>query len=116
VAVSGAPYNPRTGFDDNGDGFINDRPGGAGKNSLQTPAQSTINLRVAYTLLAPVPITAPGAPAPRRYRVVISVNAANLTNRHNYGGHSGVMTSSFFGQPTFVINPRRVDVGLNVGF
>jgi hypothetical protein len=40
----------------------------------------------------------------------------NLTNHRNYGGYSGVITSPFYRQATFVQNPRRVDVGLNITF
>ena len=109
VGVSGAPYSQLTGSDDNGDGFLNDRPSGVAKNTLTMSAQSTINLRAAYTMTT-------AASAGRRYRILVSVNASNLTNRANYGGYSGVMTSSFFERPAFVVNPRRVDVGVTLGF
>ena len=46
----------------------------------------------------------------------VYVSAQNLTNHYNYGGYSGVQTSPFFGQPTLVYNPRKVDVGLNFNF
>jgi len=49
-----------------------------------------------------------------RYRVTFSLQAQNLTNRNNYGGYSGVLTSPFFAQPTLVLNPRRI--ALNVAF
>ena len=49
-----------------------------------------------------------------RYRMTFSVQAQNLTNRDNFTGYSGVLTSPFFGRPTMVLNPRRVV--LNVGF
>jgi len=51
-----------------------------------------------------------------RFRVGIVVNAQNLTNRANYVGYSGVMTSKFFLSPRDVANPRRVDIGINFGF
>ncbi len=44
------------------------------------------------------------------------LNVNNVTNRANYGGFSGVMTSPFFLQATTVNNPRRVDFGMNVTF
>jgi hypothetical protein len=40
----------------------------------------------------------------------------NVTNRPNYGGYSGVITSDFYRQPTFVQNPRRAEVGMNFTF
>jgi len=46
----------------------------------------------------------------------VYVQAQNLTNRNNYAGYSGSMTSYFFGQPTMVINPRKVDIGMQFQF
>jgi hypothetical protein len=48
--------------------------------------------------------------------VGLSFSVTNLTNRRNYGGHSGNLQSPNFMTPTMVTNPRRADVGLNVGF
>jgi hypothetical protein len=112
TANSGPLYTVTTGLDDNGDGLINDRPLGVGLMSHRGIYSATLNSRVAYTL------TPSGSPADRagRYRVILSVNAVNLTNHSNFGGYSGVMTSPFFLEPTLVINPRRVDFGLNVTF
>lgn len=44
------------------------------------------------------------------------VEVTHLTNRANLGGFSGVMTSPFFQRPTSAVNPRKVDIGMNVGF
>jgi len=51
-----------------------------------------------------------------RYRIEFYASAQNLTNRRNYIGYSGVLTSPFFGQPTNVLNPRKVEVGVRFGF
>ena len=40
----------------------------------------------------------------------------NLLNRANYVGYSGVMTSPFFGKPTNVVAPRRVQLAVKFGF
>jgi hypothetical protein len=53
---------------------------------------------------------------PTKYRIRIFVQAQNLTNRANYTGCSGVMTSPFFRQPTAVASMRRVEAGINFGF
>lgn len=81
------------------------------------PGQSTLSLRVAYALVTGQGAAGmPGGITPRRYRLGLTLSATNLTNHANYGGYSGVETSPFFMQPTFVLNPRRVDAGLTVGF
>ena len=51
-----------------------------------------------------------------RFRVGFYVQAQNLTNHNNYAGYSGTMTSPFFGQPTMVMNPRKVDMGMQFNF
>jgi hypothetical protein len=45
----------------------------------------------------------------------LNLNASNLTNHTNLGGYSGNERVNFM-QPTLVVNPRRVDMGLNIGF
>jgi hypothetical protein len=111
LANSGPLYTLLTGFDDNGDGFVTDRPAGVGLRSLRGAGQATASARVQYAL----PIgAASGGPA--RYRMNVFVNVQNVTNRQNLGGYSGVMTSPFFMQPTLASNPRRVDIGLGMTF
>jgi hypothetical protein len=115
---SGSLYTETTGFDDNLDGIINDRPDGVGLRTLRTPNQATANLRVAYTIATRGGASGPGgAPAPgaRRYRVSLTFNASNLTNRANFGGYSGNRNANF-GQPTLVVNPRRADFGMTINF
>lgn len=112
---AGSLYTETTGLDDNQDGVLNDRPDGIGLRTLRTPGQQAANLRVSYTLVT-TSSAPPGTPGVRRYRVSLNLNANNLTNRANFGGYSGNLQSSNFGQPTLVVNPRRVDMGVNIAF
>jgi hypothetical protein len=112
----GAPYNWTTGTDDNHDGLLNDRPVGVGTNSLKTAPQSTFNARVTYTFARVPASPGPGSEGPSRYRVGLYLSVNNLTDHANYAGYSGIQTSPFFERPTRVINPRKMDVGLNVSF
>ena len=134
--VGGAPYTLQTGSDDNGDLIFNDRPAGMARNTERAKGQMFLNGNVNYSFTfgranpATPPQTAIGitsiggvvsaqtisVPQTGRYRVSIFANAQNLTNRANYIGYSGVLTSPFFRQPRDVINPRRVDIGVNFGF
>ena len=116
-AQAGVLYTQTTGIDGNGDGILNDRPDGVTLRTLRGADQSTLNLRASYTIMtnaATAPV--PGIPGPRRYRVAFNMNATNLTNRANYGGYSGNMQSPNFQTPTLVVNPRRVELGMTVGF
>jgi carboxypeptidase family protein len=116
-ASDGFLYNETTGFDENHDGLLNDRPAGVGIWSLRTPPTWTVNTRLAYNL--PIAQRAPpavGPAAPQRYRASVFVSINNLTNHANLGGFSGVRTSPFFMTATSVQNPRKVDLGMNVSF
>ncbi|MEO8480634.1 MAG: carboxypeptidase regulatory-like domain-containing protein [Acidobacteriota bacterium] len=118
TANAGSPYTLTTGVDDNMDGIINDRPKGVALRSLRTSGQASANLRLAYTLVSGggTPVGASPDPGARRYRLGLTLNATNITNHMNFGGYSGNMQSPYFQHPTFVMNPRRVDFGLTVGF
>ena len=114
-ASDGFPYTLTTGFDDNGDGLLNDRPTGVGIWSLRTTPIWTASARCSYNI--PLPTSATGSgPAAQRYKLSVYVSVNNLTNHANLTGFSGVMTSPFFMVPTGVQNPRKVDIGMNVNF
>ena len=115
-ANDGNVYNWTTGTDDNHDGLLNDRPAGVGLRTLRTAPQSTISGRVQYTFANDAPAQGPQGGPGARYRFGIYLNVNNITNHANYTGYSGVQTSPFFMQPTTVINPRKIDVGINVNF
>jgi hypothetical protein len=114
-ANSGSVYTLTTGFDDNRDGIVNDRPTGVGLRSLRMPSQSNVNARFQYAI--PFGAAAPGgAPGAGRYRLQFFSNINNVENRQNLGGYSGVMTSPFFRRPTLAINPRSVNFGIGLNF
>ncbi len=46
---SGSPYTITTGLDNNGDGLINDRPVGVGRNSVRGDGQINADLRLGWT-------------------------------------------------------------------
>ncbi len=110
---TGVPYNVTTGLDSDGDLIFNDRPLGVTRNSARAAAVITSGLNVTYSL--PMGPRRSGDDE-GRYRLGLSVQIANLTNRYNYTGYSGVMTSTYFLQPTAVINPRKIDISVNFGF
>lgn len=136
---SGTPYTMTTGRDDNRDGVFNDRPAGVSRNSLWTASQWDIGGRLNYAIgigtrqqgaggggPGMVVIMGGGASGPQggfgggadnaRYQINLYVAVSNLTNHNNYIGYSGVTTSPFFGQPTNVANPRKVELGVRFGF
>lgn len=113
-ASDGFPYNQVTGFDNNNDGLLNDRPAGVGIWMLRTTPVWTLSSRFAYNI--PLGATAAQPGVQQRYRASLFVNVNNLTNHANLMGFSGVMTSPFFMTATGVQNPRKVDIGMNIAF
>ncbi|MEO8483714.1 MAG: carboxypeptidase regulatory-like domain-containing protein [Acidobacteriota bacterium] len=136
---SGIPYTITSGQDSNGDGQFTDRPEGVARNSARTASQWDIAGRLSYAIGFGGPARRggggggdriilrgggggglnggfDGGAEDRRWRVELYLAAQNLTNHHNYTGYSGVVTSPFFGQPTNVLNPRKVEMGARFGF
>jgi hypothetical protein len=111
-ATAGQVYTETTGFDDNGDGIVNDRRPGVGLRSLRGAGQFTMNARLTYAFV----LRAGAGGAQPRYRLNLFTNVTNVTNHRNYGGYSGVIPSRFYQQPTYVQNPRRAEVGMNITF
>jgi hypothetical protein len=131
-SFSGSPYTIRTGFDENGDLIYNDRPVGVGRNTERGQQQWSLNMAAAYTILFGRQTTLPPGIAVvggggglqvqavnqngARFRLQFVVQAQNVTNRANYTGYSGVLTSPFYGQPTAVLGTRKVDFGVQLSF
>jgi hypothetical protein len=134
---SGAPYTITTGIDENGDSIFNDRPFDVPRNSARLPGvrrcRPTCPTRFRSARRRtepgrpeqaddPVQADVPEAPAVARAAAAvrrasrINVSAQNFTNRHNYSGFSGVMTSQYFLQATSVSNPRQVDISVRFNF
>jgi hypothetical protein len=117
---SGAPYTIRTGFDENADAVLNDRPAGIGRNSARGEWHVSSDLRLGWTIA--------GYNAPRGRRdgrersggvergAEIYAQMSNLFNTTNFTNYSGVLTSPYFGLPTAAQSGRRMELGLRVFF
>jgi hypothetical protein len=131
---SAIPYTIQTGRDDNGDLIFNDRPIGVARNTGRTTAQYQLGLWTGYSFtfgprlqLPPGVMFSPGSgggvqvttftpPEQGRYRMSINLQVQNLTNRANYIGYSGTLSSPFYGKPTQAQNARRIMLGMGLGF
>src|SRR5215204_4121376 len=136
-ATSALPYNITTGFDNNGDTAINDRPFGVGRNSARGASRWEIGSRLSWgksfgpeqqqtggpqvrmiRLGGGDGAAAPSMPgaSTKKYRFELYAQAFNLLNHANLGAFSGVQTSPFFGHATSAQSPRRMELGLRVNF
>ncbi len=141
-ASSAAPYNITTGFDNNGDTIINDRPVGGTRNSARGAGQWDLSTRLSYGFSFGKLPESQGAGGPqvrvirggsdsgdmlgmiggmpgqnsKRYRMEFFIQSTNLFNNVNPIGFSGVQSSPFFGQPTAALPGRRMETGLRFSF
>jgi hypothetical protein len=134
--TSALPYNVTTGFDNNADSVINDRPAGVGRNSGRGKARAEIGSRISWgkdfgpeqkqaggvqvkmVRMGGGEASAPsiGSGGTRRFRMEFYAQVFNLLNHTNLGTFSGVQTSPFFGQATSAQGPRRMELGTRFNF
>jgi hypothetical protein len=136
-AESALPYNITTGFDNNGDGVVNDRPNGVERNSGRGSAQWDFDVRISWAfgfgkvkdstprgragVLRPggdvetLAALSPGSSS-GRFRCQLYFQAFNLLNHTNLTNFVGVQTSPFFGHATAALPGRRLETGLRFSF
>ena len=108
-ANTGAPYTETTGRDDYRTGYANARPIGVRRNSLQGPGFAELDLRWSHDFL----FEKGKKEGPR---LTFALDAFNVTNRVNYAGYIGNLSSPFFGQPVAARPPRRLQVSVRFSF
>ncbi|MBE3071526.1 MAG: TonB-dependent receptor [Acidobacteria bacterium] len=101
---SGRPYTLTTGIDAYNTGNANARPDGVGRNSLQGPGSSRLDLRWSHEL----PL-GKGEDGPK---LTFGIDAFNIMNRVNYTGYIGNMRSPFFGRAISAQPGRRLQLSL----
>jgi Carboxypeptidase regulatory-like domain len=136
--TSAVPYNIVTGFDNNRDTVINDRPQGTGRNDARGAGRWEIGARLSWgkdfgpeqkqggggPQIRMVRVGGEGAAPPslsmgggnKRFHLEFYAQALNLLNHTNLVCFSGVQTSPFFGHATSSLSPRRVEVGTRFSF
>ncbi len=102
---TGSPYSVTTGFDDNNDSIVNDRPAGVRRNSERGPNFTSLDLRLSKTF----GFGGQSADA-RPFAIEVAGDATNLFNRVNLASFIGVQTSPFFRQANSALNPRQINL------
>jgi hypothetical protein len=135
-ANSASPYNITSGFDNNGDTVINDRPAGVGRNSARGSVQWDMSARLSWTKGIGKPGNGGGPPTmimirqgdgggdiptlpgqkPSHYQLQLYAQGYNLFNHGNLQNYVGVLTSPLFGQPTSATAGRRLELGIKFAF
>jgi hypothetical protein len=107
---SGSPYTMTTGLDNYHDGMANERPLGVPRNSLQSTGFAAMNLRWSKDFRL---VKSKGEKGPT---LTPAVDAFNVTNRVNFGGYVGNLTSPLFGLPTYADSARRLQLSIRFQF
>ncbi len=109
-AESGRPYSMITGRDDNRDGLALDRPAGVRRNSLEGPNYVGLDLRLSKDFALD---TSKKEKSPK---VTAAIDAFNVTNRVNYSGYVGNLSSPFFGRAISSRPARRLQLSMRFAF
>jgi len=109
---SGRYYTVTTGFDDNRDSNVTDRPPGGKPNSLRGPHYFNVDFNLSKAFFFR---RSPGQ-STSGVNVNVFLNLTNAFNHVHYGTPSGVMTSPNFGRSTSAQDPREIEAGLRFQF
>ncbi len=106
--MSGLPYNITTGFDNNGDTVVNDRPAGVARNTGKGPAFANADVRLSRRIYLNKESQYP--------HMEIRFDAFNVFNRLNAVNYVGTQTSPIFGQANSALPPRQLQASLKFSF
>src|SRR5437870_2676628 len=109
-AESGRPYSLITGRDDNHDGLALDRPNGVRRNSLEGPGYLGLDLRWSKDFVFDA------SKKDKSPKITAAIDAFNLTNRVNYSGYIGNLSSPFFGRAISSRPARRLQLSMRFAF
>lgn len=109
TAASGLPYTETLGLDLYNSGFANARPAGVGRNTLQGPGYTELDLRWSHDFF----VSKKGEKGPV---VTFAADAFNLPNRVNESQFIGNERSPFFGHAVSALPARRLQFTLRLKF
>lgn len=111
--ASGVPFDITTGFDDNGDTVLNDRPLGVTRNTGQGPGLARLDLRFTKTFGLWRPFN---RDRPERQNFEINIDAFNVLNHVNLADFVGSLRSPFFGRANAARPGRTLQISTKYSF
>jgi hypothetical protein len=115
-AHSALPFDITTGKDTNGDGIVNDRPGGVPRNSGNGFSFAQLDLRVSKQLyLTGHEQTGSENSTPDFTKLELSLDVFNVLNHANFSDPITVIGSRF-GFPTAAFQPRTIQLSAKIIF
>jgi hypothetical protein len=115
--TSGFPFDITTGFDDNGDRTVRDRPLGGTRNTGQGPPVQQLDLRLTKLFKFPTPFKHRAGKSDRKLKnLEISFDAFNVFNHPNTPIIVGELGAHYFGQATTTSMARTLQVSVKYSF
>ncbi|HVF92017.1 MAG TPA: TonB-dependent receptor [Blastocatellia bacterium] len=114
--ASGAPFDITTGFDDNGDRVVNDRPFGVSRNAGRGPGFAQLDLRL--TRLFPLSFLMDEQDREKgEFRnVELNLDVFNVLNRNNLSDVVGELSSPLFGRANASLQARAIQLSIRFNF
>jgi hypothetical protein len=106
AVASGKPYSITTGFDNNNDGLVIDRPVGVARNTGHGPGLLQLDINATHEFK----LTKEGR------SLSVGLAGFNILNHPNYVSYVGTLTSRFFGEPVAALPARRVQANVEFKF
>ncbi len=114
--ASGAPFNITTGFDDNADSVVNDRPVGVTRNTGRGPGFAQLDLRLSKLFLLPFFFDAQDKDKGAFRNLEVNLDVFNVLNRNNLTDVIGELSSPLFGRANGSLQARTIQLSVRFNF
>jgi hypothetical protein len=114
--ASGVPFDISTGFDDNGDSVVNDRPFGVTRNAGRGPGFAQLDLRLSKLLELPVFFDAQDKDKGGFRNLELNLDVFNVLNRNNLTDVIGELSSPLFGRANASLQARTIQLSVRFNF
>src|ERR1044072_373674 len=106
--ASGVPFDITTGFDDNGDSVVNDRPTGVTRNTGRGPGFAQLDLRLSKLLDLPMLFNDKDKDKGGFRRLELNLDVFNVLNRNNLTDVIDELSSPLFGRANASLQARTI--------
>lgn len=114
--ASGIPFDITTGFDDNGDSIVNDRPIGVTRNTGRGPGLAQLDLRVSKLFRLPLFFNEEYKDKGEFRNLELNLDIFNALNRNNLVDVIGELSSPLFGRANASLQARTIQLSLKLNF
>ena len=113
---SSAPFDITTGFDDNGDRVVNDRPFGVSRNAGNGPGFAQLDVRLSKLFALPIFFGVRDREGGELRDMELNFDVFNVLNRNNLTDVVGELSSPLFGRANASLQARTVQFSIKFNF